>query len=406
MKYSIIFTTVITLSLYSFTANAGTVTGLTSYASDTILNASDLNNDNTQIKSAVDDNNSKIGANAGNITTNTSNIDANTNNIDSNAIGISDNTSNISSNTIKIDSVFGGDGGTASLTVAANTDWSQRTSFNFVDLSIDANVTLTVPAGTTIRCSGNFNNAGNIVVDGGVRGGSGALSVNYTYAYRRNPHPGDSFGAAGNGGYDTSLASNSDMQVWGDGGRAIPLAAAATSYHLFRYGGGAGGGGVGGGDGGGLLKIYSKGTITNQANALIQANGADGSNVSGGGGGGIIILASMTSVTNNGTIEANGGNGGESRTWGWPGGGGGGGIAMLIAPIINSNGTVTVTGGVGGPEIDLPLAGTYGFGGGGGGAGGGAGGRGGYNSQGTLIAPADGTDGLTILVDSIPSSMF
>jgi hypothetical protein len=370
-----IIVTVITLVITSLPlttqlVSAGTITD--TYTTGTPLTATIMNN----IKSAVNDND-------GNISTN--------------ATGIADNT-------IKIDSVFGGDGSTGSLTVSVNTDWSQRTSFNFVDLNIDANVTLTVPAGTTIRCSGNFNNAGNIVVDGGVIGGNGGLSTSNTYSYRRNPHPGDSFGAAGNGGYDHTLAINSDMQIYGAGGLAIPLAAAASSYHLFRYGGG--GGGTLGGDGGGLLKIYARGTITNQTNALIQSNGADGLNVGGGGGGGIIILASMTSVTNNGTIEANGGNGGRSRTFGWAGGGGGGGIAMLIAPSVNSIGTVSVTGGAGGPQIELPVAGTFGYGGGGGGASGGDGGNGGYNSQGTLRAPGDGTDGHTILVNSIPSSMF
>ena len=74
MKNSIIFTTIITLALYSITANADTVTGLTSYASGTVLNAGDLNNDNTQIKSAVDDNNSKIGANTTAIGVNATNI--------------------------------------------------------------------------------------------------------------------------------------------------------------------------------------------------------------------------------------------------------------------------------------------------------------------------------------------
>ena len=91
MKYSIIFTTVIALSLYSFTANAGTVTGLTSYASDTILNASDLNNDNTQIKIAVDGNVSDISANAFNIENNADDIGTNIKGITINSNAINDN---------------------------------------------------------------------------------------------------------------------------------------------------------------------------------------------------------------------------------------------------------------------------------------------------------------------------
>ena len=96
MKYSIIFTTIIALSLYSFTVSAGTVTGLTSYTGGTTLNASDLNNDNTQIKSAVDDNNSKIGANTLDIDTNFINIEANTSDISINSDNISSNTVDIS----------------------------------------------------------------------------------------------------------------------------------------------------------------------------------------------------------------------------------------------------------------------------------------------------------------------
>ena len=76
MKYSIIFTTVIAVALYSFIGNAGNVTGLTTYASDTILNASDLNNDNTQIKSAVDGNANDINTNSINIGANTLDIGA------------------------------------------------------------------------------------------------------------------------------------------------------------------------------------------------------------------------------------------------------------------------------------------------------------------------------------------
>ena len=104
MKYRIIFTTIIALALYSFIGNAGNVTGLTTYASDTILNASDLNNDNTQIKSAVDDNNSNIGTNTTAIGVNTGNISSNKAEIGLNTLGIANNASNIGVNVGNIES--------------------------------------------------------------------------------------------------------------------------------------------------------------------------------------------------------------------------------------------------------------------------------------------------------------
>ena len=102
MKYSVIFTTVITLALYSFIGNAGNVTGLTTYASDTILNASDLNNDNTQIKIAVDGNVSDISANAFNIENNADDIGTNIIDISANANDITINSNAITDNSLRL----------------------------------------------------------------------------------------------------------------------------------------------------------------------------------------------------------------------------------------------------------------------------------------------------------------
>jgi hypothetical protein len=295
--------------------------------------------------------------------------------------------------------------GTNDLTVSADADWSVTppSSLNFRDFTVNNGVTLTVPAGTTIRCTRSFANYGAIVVQTGARGGNGAQS-DYAFNYRAFPHPGDSYGAAGNGGHDLNITGG-DIQLWGLGGKGIPETAAASSYGQFRIGGGGGGAGVSGGEGGGLLKVYCKGGVINGTGAIIQANGTNGSTTSGGGGGGIIVLTSQTSIGNNGTLEVNGGNGGDSRTFAYGGGGGGGGIIILVSPNNMNAGTASVAGGTAGAQTELPNL-TFGSGGGGGGACGGDGGIGGSNTNGTVNAPADGADGYVLSITSNPASMF
>lgn len=77
-------------------AVAGSVTGLTTFSANTTARASEVNDNFTAVKTAVDDNDSRIntntsdiGANASDISTNASNISGNTANITTNASAIS-----------------------------------------------------------------------------------------------------------------------------------------------------------------------------------------------------------------------------------------------------------------------------------------------------------------------------
>lgn len=60
--------------------------------------------------------------------------------------------------------------------MAADTNFSTtpppNNNFQFTDFSVAAGVTLTVPSGTVIRCTGTFTNNGTIVVNTGAPGGS------------------------------------------------------------------------------------------------------------------------------------------------------------------------------------------------------------------------------------------
>jgi hypothetical protein len=67
MKQITLFATAIALTLYSLVVTAGTVTGLTTYKSGDTLTADQLNKNNTQIKSAVDNNATAIEGNTASI---------------------------------------------------------------------------------------------------------------------------------------------------------------------------------------------------------------------------------------------------------------------------------------------------------------------------------------------------
>lgn len=66
---------------------------------------------------------------------------------------------------------------------------------------------------------------------------------------------------------------------------------------------------------------------------------------SGGGGGGAILIASSGTLTVNGSILANGGDGGVLTTNSDRGDGGGGGAIRLIATNLTGNGSISATGG-------------------------------------------------------------
>ena len=319
---------------------------------------------------------------------------------------VNDNDTRVTTNTQSIANLFGGDGSAGPLIISADTNWNTSPpanfNFNFTTCTIDAGFTLIVPAGTTIRCSGNFINNGTIAVAVGVTGaspttwGSGASAEIYGIG-----HPGDTLKAASGGSYDNDGTTTANTLRAGLGGDGIPKATAATSFNKFKFGGGSGGGYSGSGNGraGGLLRIYSGESITNTAN--ITANASFPCCGSGGGGGGIIILAAINSITNTGTIEANGAKGADSYSFGGAGGGGGGGIVMLVSPTTdNTAGIVNVTG-----AFTTNITSATRVGGGGGGASGGNGGDGGSVSGAVTGIPAtaqDGLDGYLLEINANP----
>ena len=306
--------------------------------------------------------------------------------------------------------LFAGDGSAGNLIVSAGLDWEATPPSNpyFNNITIDAGRTLTVPAGTTIRCRGNFINNGTLSVVTNLNGGSHTSSSVVFPGTISAPHPGDSIRAAGT---PASTFTFSSIPVpflsGGQGGSGIPRTRALTSYNLFQYGGGGGSGhrkegtDGNGGDGGGLVKINCKGTITN--NGLIDADAS--TSVGGGGGGGIVVLASLTRIINGATatISANGGDGEAAGTDHGNAGGGGGGIIVMIAPSIpDLAGTTSVLGGSAG-SVSTPISRNSTSGGGGGGASGGAGGDGGsVDSFAIPSAGSDGSAGHVIQIVAIP----
>jgi hypothetical protein len=303
--------------------------------------------------------------------------------------------------------LFAGDGSAGDLIVSDNLDWTESAPTNpyFNNITINADQTLTVPAGTTIRCRGNFINNGTLSVAANMNGGSHTSSSLKAEAAKSAPHPGDTTRAAGMPASTIDRIKDASILDGGRGGSGIPETRALTSYNHFQYGGGGGSGhrkagtDGNGGDGGGLVKINCNGTITN--NDKIEANAP--TSVGGGGGGGIVILASLTEIINAGTISANGGNGEAAGTDHGSAGGGGGGIIVMIAPSIpRFAGFTSVLGGLAG-IVPNPLSAKVATGGGGGGASGGDGGAGGSVSISAVSSVGfDGSAGHDIQIFAIP----
>lgn len=310
---------------------------------------------------------------------------------------------------------FYGDGSAGALTVSSSVSWSSAppagNNLNFTNIVINSGQTLSVPAGTTIRCTGTFTNNGTLTVNYGASANSSSWQssggIGPTVGWRTFPHPGDSFRAPAQGGFTNSGSTNPVLLYSGQGGIGIPKTTAASNFSHFRIGGGAGAGWYQG-DGGGLVKIQCAGGIVNAG--TINANGYVGSGATGGGGGGIVILASATSINNSaGTINANGGNGGNASSFGGNGGGGGGGIIIMVAPSLNTAGqTNSVAAGLGATGTGNV---TYEnrTAGGGGGASGGNGGSGGSVSAAATGVPStasDGSVGYVLEIQANPANMM
>ncbi len=307
---------------------------------------------------------------------------------------------------------FYGDGSAGDITINVDTDWSTTPidNLNFQNVVISSGVTLTVPAGTVIRCTGSFVNNGTIrVLENGLGG-----RVGYTYDFTserlnrqaRVASPGDT-GVSSTPG---DAGAYSGLQK-GLGGKGIPRSVAAGSFMQFRWGGGAGSGSrYPGGRGGGLVKIQCRGAVRNTASGTIDATSNYYASGSGGGGGGIVVLASQDSVTNEGTIDVSGAPGGSSDIYriAGPSGGGGGGIAVLVAPSVTNVGNITVDGGNAGTgNVSAADGTTWRYAGGGGGGSGGAGGSGAsLDAAGVSTAATAGEDGYVLEIQADPSTMM
>jgi hypothetical protein len=397
-----ILATVVAFSLG--VATASEVTGLTSFTSGTPAKASEVNDNFSAVKTAVDDN-------AADVATNTAGIATNAADVATIATGVMINTTGIATNASAIVNSFAGDGSAGDLTVSTGTDWGATPPVNpfFRDIVIDVAQTLTVPAGTTIYCR-SFTNNGTLLVNNGPEIGSVtsiSTTTSPTSGENSSSHPGDSLAPASIG--DVNNISNNSSGAFipgGNGGKPIPQAVATTAFGKFKFGGGSAAGYDNqGGHGGGLVRIQCLNAIVN--NGTINARGTSATNTSiGGGGGGIVILTSLTSVDNSvGTIDVSGGNGADARFFGGNGGGGGGGIIILASPSAPVSGVRTVTGGTGGTGNTTLTANTR-RSGSGGGASGGAGGNGGQvSSTGIPAAGNNGGDGYVISLTLNPIAL-
>jgi hypothetical protein len=254
---------------------------------------------------------------------------------------------------------------TDSVVVAANSDWTSNTAFtaatghqpgdySFGNLTLQPGVTVTVPAGVTLRFRGQLVVSAGAVLgtaDGltsDVSGGSpgvGTASIAGTVAIAV-PAPGSAGGPAGLGQPYTSFIP--PVPAGGSGGPATSSSSSTVSTATV-------------GQGGGSMALRARNGIQNQG--TIRCNGGDGfiNNRGGGGGGFLICLWGPGSTLNNtGTLEARGGHGGISDAVGQPGGGGGGGgFIRLAGPgTATVGGTISVIGGNGSSANGVPAAGT------------------------------------------------
>lgn len=325
----------------------------------------------------------------------------------------------------QVDPRIYGDGSAGALTISSDTLWTggaatppPGNNTQFTDFVVNAGVTLRIPSGIVIRCTGTFINNGTIIVNPGAA--AALVDVNastnpndvHTTNYRQ-PGQGIALCLPSPGEYATPGIGAPES---GFGGCGIDNAFAAS--FLINPGIGGGGGGAAdftdllagvGGDGGGTLVVRARGAIINEG--FIRADGDIGQSFGGGGGGGgVVIVASHTSITSNAaaaSISAKGGAGGESNATRGPGGGGGGGIVHLIAPTISVD-HVDVAGGAGGNVFGNITANPHQAGAGGGGSFG----TGGNGGNGVLTIPTPPglalTAGSGILLQSLadPATLF
>ena len=285
----------------------------------------------------------------------------------------------------------------------------------YTDFTVSNGVTITVPSGTVIRCTGSFSNFGQIVVSPWAEGGYIKTPPSFDFANvlasAGSPHPGVGRGLPRTP--EVRPYDDSGEVVGGLGGQGIGDSNVAKNLPRrgpIGGGGGAGAPGATGGEGGGAIYIISQNDLTNAAGAVISANGEDNSGVGGGAGaGGVVLLASGTRVINEGTIEALGGDGGPGDFYAANGGGGGGGIVHRIAPAFGGVGAINVDGGNAGDDTTQITLSFPRYAGAGGGACGGNGGSGGSLPSGAPVwatGATAGSSGISVFTTADPPGLL
>jgi hypothetical protein len=203
--------------------------------------------------------------------------------------------------------------------------------------------TITIPAGVTVKLSGNTINGpvfwlaqGNVDIEGTVdlSGGSGANFTTSTFArVPAVPGPGGFPGGVGGDLAQPALPGSGPRGGAAGTATAYPLPGnfSGNSFLIPLVGGSGGGGGMNGSD-----------------NGHFEAGG--------GAGGGALLIASTTQIlVNGGGITAQGGNGGGCSAEG-SAGGSGGAIRLVSTSIsgvggLNAGGGAGCAGGTGGPGV-------------------------------------------------------
>ncbi len=228
---------------------------------------------------------------------------------------------------------------TCDVTISTNTTW---TSNQTVDtLCISSGATLTLGGAITVT-------ADNIIINTGTTisaDGQGHLSDEGTGAGTNQKDGGGSSGAGhgGVGGASCSATTAGCPPLDHPGGPSYGDMYEPTTL-------GSGGGGKNnpiGGAGGGAAHLIVNHTLT--VDGIISANGLEGGQSFGGAGGGAggSIWIQTKVIDGDGTIRANGGNGGELIWGGYPdGGGGAGGRIALYAQTDTFNGAIQAVGGL------------------------------------------------------------
>ena len=213
-------------------------------------------------------------------------------------------------------------------------NWAPSGSAWFSNYKIRIPLSGSVAGGAGGTPTGNTGTAGVFCCGGGGGGGTGQVQYGQS-------------GAGGAGGRGTIFSGGGG----GGGGAGGAFASSAAGVGLFESGGGGGNGPYGKGGGGAGVP---SGTNT------------PGSGVGSTGVGGSIVFIVRGNFTNNGTISANGSNGGNGTgpSYGGGGGGGSGGGCILIiygGTYLNL-GTIVANGGSGGAN-GAPAGGSGGSGG-------------------------------------------